>query len=91
MYEYGFVMPGRPLKLEPPRNCPGAAVETRSAAAMLRDASRAVADASRVIDDIDRTLAKCRREHRSAAPPDDGRPPPGTPIEHRICRILSVH
>ena len=89
MYEYGFVMPGRPIRLEPPRHRFEAAVETRSAAAVLHAAG--IADASRVIDHIDRTLARYRREHRSAAPPDDGRPPPGTPIEHRICRILSVH
>lgn len=90
MYEYGFVMPGRPLKLEPSRHRPEAAVETRSTAAVLRDASRAIADASRVISDIDVTLARYRREHRSASP-DDRRPPPGTPIEHRIGRIISVH
>ena len=89
MYEYGFVMPGRPSKLELPRNRPAAAVKTRSAAAVMRDAERAVADAALAISAIDATLASCRSEHLSASP-DHRRPPPGTPIEHRIGRILSV-
>jgi hypothetical protein len=56
---------------------------------VLRDASRVIADASRVID-IDRTLAGRLREHGSASP-DHRRPPPGTPVEHRIGRTVSVH
>jgi hypothetical protein len=63
---------------------------TRSTPAMLADAARAIADASRVIGEIDRTLARDRLEHRSARP-DNGRPPPGMQIEHRLGRILSVH
>ena len=84
-----YVHPGRQLRLSD-RPALRSVVDTGSTPTMLADAARAIADASRVIGEFDRTLARCRREHRSARP-DNGRPPPGTQIEHRIGRILSVY
>ena len=84
-----YVHPGRQGLRPSDRPALRSVVETRSTPAMLADAAQAIADASRVIGEIDRTLARYRREHRSAQP-DNGRPPPGTQIEHRIGRILSV-
>ena len=86
-------MAGKPLRLLP---CPQlitvdpALTEAEARSLRLRLIETRTR-AQMCIADIDKALAH-RVERRSAAPADDQRPPPGTPIEYTrgTGRILSV-
>jgi hypothetical protein len=97
MYEYGFVMPGRPLRQ------PAQHAEKRGQVVDVQTRCRAAIAAARaVVGEINRVLSAqpaCDSDHM---PPEvraamsryqaaDDRPPPGTPVEYRTGRIVSVH
>ena len=80
-----FIMPGKPLRLSPRPTLitEQPVVETRSTV---------TAAAAETIRRIDRALERERRHRqvtsRSGLP--GGRPPPGTPIEHRLGTIIGI-